>query len=205
MIAIFGAPGAGKTEQGKLLANRYNWRWVSSRDLLLSLHDKDVTMALNNGMYIDESKMAIAMTNVFRNTDTHRRMILDGFPNTVEQVYWMRDHGVLSRLEGAVVLAVPHGELWARIIQRGRADDTRAAFERRLDLYDRAINGILHVINENGIKTATVNGCNEPKDVLARIEEVLGDWGIVAKKQFENIRTPRRTPIQELSDLFLQQ
>ena len=202
MIAIFGAPGAGKTVQGQLLARKYNWQWVSSRDLLLGLHDKDVTMALNNGMYIDEDKMAIAMSHIFSGPQT-RRMVLDGFPNTVEQVYWMRDHGVMKNLEGAIVLNVPRGELWARIIARGRVDDTRAAYERRQDLYDRAINGILHVIGENGVKTATVDGCNEPQDVLARIEEVLGDWGIIQKKQFESIRRPT-TSLAELFTLKYQ-
>lgn|GEM_PF-171930 len=202
MIALFGAPGAGKTVQGKLLANRYGWRWVSSRDLLLGLHDEDVTMALNNGMYIDEDIMARTMQQIFRNSDHHRRMILDGFPNTVEQVYWMRDHGVLKDLEGAIVLDVPRGELWARIISRGRVDDTRAAYERRQDLYDRAITGILHVIAENGIKTATVNGCNEPSDVLARIEEVLGDWGIIQKKQFKDIPTRLQSPSTNATNLM---
>ena len=39
----------------------------------------------------------------------------------------------------------------------------------------------------NGIEVREVNGCNEPEDVLERIEEVLGDWNIIAKKQFQNI------------------
>ena len=42
MITIFGAPGAGKTIQGQLLARKYNWEWISYRDLLLQLRDKDI-------------------------------------------------------------------------------------------------------------------------------------------------------------------
>lgn len=189
MIVIFGAPGAGKTEQGRLLAAKYGWQWVSSRDLLLGLKDRDVTIAMNNGMYVSDDKNIQAMSKVLGNGERGRRMVLDGFPNSVQQVYWMRDRKIIDQIEGVISLSVPRGELWMRIQKRGRVDDTRATFERRVDLYERAVWGMLHVLKQNGIRIATVNGCNSPSDVLARIEEKLGEWEIVAKKDFQHIRT----------------
>lgn len=189
MIVIFGAPGAGKTEQGRLLAAKYGWQWVSSRDLLLGLKDRDVTIAMNNGMYVSDDKNIQAMSKVLGNGERGRRMVLDGFPNSVQQVYWMRDRKIIDQIEGVISLSVPRGELWMRIQKRGRVDDTRAAFERRVDLYERAVWGMLHVLKQNGIRIATVNGCNSPADVLARIEEKLGEWEIIAKKDFQHIRT----------------
>lgn len=188
MIIIFGAPGAGKTVQGQLLASKYRWKWISGRDLLLDLNDPNVTTALNNGMYLDEDVVAKAMENAIGSGEHGTRMVLDGFPNSVKQVYWLRDHGLMSQVEGAISLQVPRGELWMRVVKRGRVDDTRAAFERRIDLYERTEGGMLTVLKANGVKIDFVSGCNDKKDVLERIEEKLASWEIIPKKQFETIR-----------------
>ncbi len=190
MIALFGAPGAGKTVQGQLLARKYGWDWVSSRDLLLSLSDKSVTLALNHGMPIDNEKSVRVLFSEIEKLGRNNllnKAVLDGFPMNVSQIYAMVENGYLEYLEGVIVLRVPRGELWKRLVERKRADDTRVAVERRQDLYERVTFGMLHVLKENGIKIAEVNGQNDPEDVLERIEEKLGEWGIVAKKQYEKI------------------
>ncbi len=190
MIALFGAPGAGKTVQGQLLALKYGWQWISSRDLLLSLKDKDVTLALNHGMPIDNEKSIEVLERALLGIgDKGGRWpaVLDGFPTNVSQIYWMAENDYLKYLEGAIILRVPRGELWKRLVERKRVDDTRVAVERRQDLYERAITGMLHVLKENEVQIAEVNGQNSPEDVLGRIEEKLGEWGIVEKKQYETI------------------
>lgn len=190
MIVIFGAPGAGKTVQGQLLSQKYGWEWVSSRDLLLSLSDRDVTMALNHGMPIDNEKSVEVFGQEMKRLENYglfQKAVLDGFPMNVSQIYYMKENDLLKYLDGVIVLRVPRGELWKRLVERKRVDDTRAAVERRQDLYERATFGMLHVLKVNGVKIADVNGQNSPEDVLERIEEKLGEWGIVAKKQYEKI------------------
>ena len=199
MIAIFGAPGAGKSVQGQLLSRKYGWGWYSSRDLLLGMNDRDTTRALNYGMTVDDEKSIEAMKRVFASIHNSRRgAILDGFPSSVRQVYWMVESGEIRNLTGAIILRVPRGELWKRLVERKRVDDTRAAIERRQDQYERAITGMIRVLNQNGVPTREVNGCNSPKDVLERIEDVLGDWNLIAKRQFQNIpQRPRIAPGQQ--------
>ena len=85
------------------------------------------------------------------------------------------------------MLRVPRGELWRRLVERKRIDDTRAAIERRQDLYDRNITGMIRTLTMNGIEVREVDGGNEPQDVLERIEDVLADWGMVPKKQYAKI------------------
>ena len=189
MIAIFGAPGAGKTVQGQLLARRHGWEWVSSRDMLMRLRDRDVTMALNNGMFIADEKVLQTMQSVFTKVRRYpgRQFILDGFPSSVAQVYWMIEHGFIGDLTGAIVLRVPRGELWRRLVERKRVDDTRAAIERRQDLYERAITGMIRTLSMHGVEVRDVNGRNTPEDVLERIDEVLGEWGLIGRKQFKQI------------------
>ena len=66
MITLFGAPGAGKTLQGQLLARKYGWKWVSYRDLLMSLKDKDIRFALEHGMFIDDAKAVKVIQQTLR-------------------------------------------------------------------------------------------------------------------------------------------
>ena len=198
MITLFGATGSGKSEQGKLLAQKYGWEWVSARDMLMDLHDKDIQFALDHGMFVDDKAMNGLMERILAKTHrSSRQVVLDGFPSTVRQIQWMIDRNELSRLTGAIVLRVPRGELWRRLMLRKRVDDTRAAIERRQDSYDRAMTGMMRVLSMNNVFVREVDGRNEPEAVLERIEEVLGDWGLVPKKQFDKNVKPQRIMRQQ--------
>lgn len=208
MITLFGAPGAGKTLQGQLMARKYGWEWVSYRDLLLSLHDKDISYALDHGLFIDDDKATKLMAAVFRQLhDTFpettepyqaKQIILDGFPADYRQLKWMVDTKEIKHLNGALILRVPRGELWRRLVERKRIDDTRAAIERRQDAYDRNITGMIKTLNQHGIRTYEVNGNNAPGDVLSRIDEILAAWQLVPQKQFESIRAVTNPTVQQL-------
>lgn len=185
MITLFGPTGSGKSEQGKLLALKYHWTWVSARDQLMSLHDKDIQYALDHGMFVDDETMNGLMERILAKAkSSNKQVVLDGFPSTVRQVQWLIDRGEIKNITGAIVLRVPHGELWRRLMLRKRVDDTRAAIERREDSYDRAMTGMMRVLSQNDVFVREVDGRNEPKDVLGRIEEVLADWELIPKKQF---------------------
>lgn len=201
MITLFGAPGAGKTEQGRLLARKYGWEWISYRDLLLSLHDKDIVFALEHGLFIDDAKATVLIQRTLRElkgrmprfasdaaSGRRREIILDGFPADYAQVKWLIDCGEIRNLTGAIVLRVPRGELWRRLVARKRVDDTRATIERRQDAYERNITGMIKTLAKNGVLVREVDGGNAPEDVLARIEDVLADWNLIPKKQYETIR-----------------
>lgn len=206
MITLFGAPGAGKTIQGQLLARKYGWRWVSYRDLLMGLNDKDIVFALEHGLFIDDKKATKAVAELLSKIDGGRHItvhnkssilrttnsaqtetILDGFPADYRQLKWMVDNRQIDNLEGAIVLRVPRGELWRRLVLRKRVDDTRAAIERRQDAYERNITGMIKTLKTNGVPVREVDGGNSPQDVLVRIEDVLADWGLVPKKQYAKI------------------
>lgn len=188
MITIFGAPGAGKTIQGKLIAEKYGWRWFSYRDLLLSLHDKDIAYALEHGLFIDSDEIKPLIQKALSAARrSASQVILDGFPTDYRQLEWLKDIGELAHLNGAIVLRVSRGELWRRLVERKRVDDTRATIERRQDEYDRNITSMIKNLTMNGIEVREVNGENSPTDVLDRIKVVLADWKLVSKKEYIKI------------------
>ena len=201
MITLFGAPGAGKSVQGELLARKYGWEWIDVRSLLLGLNDPDITRALTIGMSVDDKKATAAVQNILSRAqrvrhrtvyslingiptlrtevDSGHEIVLDGFPFDHNQVKWMIDNGQIKNLKGAIVLQVPRGQIWQRLVARKRVDDTRAAIERREDIYDRTVTGMIRTLSMNGVQIGYVNGVGEKEDVLERIEEVLAKWGTI--------------------------
>ena len=200
MITLFGAPGAGKTVQGQLLVKKYGWEWISYRDLLMSLHDRDIKYALEHGMFIDDDKATKLFSRVLNEaqertarfkSNEKSQIVLDGFPADYRQLKWLIESRDIQHLDGAIVLRVPRGELWRRLVERKRVDDTRAAIERRQDAYERNITGMIRALTMNGIDVREVDGGNSPSDVLKRIEGVLEGWGMIPKKEYARIEKPR--------------
>ena len=189
MITLFGAPGSGKSVQGQMLARKLGWAWYSSRDMLSSMHDKDIMYKLDHGMFVDDDTMNSLMQDVMRRAHARgtNRVVLDGFPSSYRQVRWMIDHKEIQYLTGAIVLRVPHGELWKRLMERKRIDDTRAAIERRQDLYDRSVTGMIRALSMENVQIREVNGMGTEEDVFERIKEVLGEWELVPRKQYEKV------------------
>ena len=189
MITLFGAPGSGKSVQGQMLARKLGWAWYSSRDMLSSMHDKDIMYKLDHGMFVDDDTMNSLMQDVMRRAHARgtNRVVLDGFPSSYRQVRWMIDHKEIQYLTGAIVLRVPHGELWKRLMERKRIDDTRAAIERRQDLYDRSVTGMIRALSMENVQIREVNGMGTEEDVFERIKEVLGEWELIPRKQYEKV------------------
>ena len=189
MITLFGAPGSGKSVQGQMLARKLGWAWYSSRDMLSSMHNKDIMYKLDHGMFVDDDTMNSLMQDVMRRAHARgtNRVVLDGFPSSYRQVRWMIDHGEIQYLTGAIVLRVPHGELWKRLMERKRVDDTRAAIERRQDLYDRSVTGMIRALSMENVQIREVNGMGTEEDVFERIKEVLGEWELIPRKQYEKV------------------
>ena len=153
------------------------------------MHNKDIMYKLDHGMFVDDDTMNSLMSDVMRRAHVRgtNRVVLDGFPSSYRQVRWMIDNKEISNLTGAIILRVPHGELWKRLMERKRVDDTRAAIERREDLYDRSITGMIRALSMEDVLVREVNGMGTPEDVLERISEILGEWNLVPRKQYKDI------------------
>jgi adenylate kinase len=77
-----------------------------------------------------------------------------------------------TTLDGAVTLDVPVDEVTARMLARGRVDDTEEAIRRRLDLYESETAPLLAWFADRGL-LEVVDGMGDEDVVFGRLSTVI--------------------------------
>ncbi len=188
MIALFGRAGSGKSLQGQLLAKKHSWTWLSAGKLLRDLNDAELNIILQNGELVDDTIVTRLMHEAMTKAEAQTtEVILDGYPRDQEQAEWMQQHGDLTKIQGAIMLEVSKEELWQRIDERQRNDDTKETIERRWEIFEQNIYSILPLFKSANVKVTTIDGSGSIEEVTSRIEQVLTEWGILnSNKTKEN-------------------
>jgi len=191
-IALFGAPGAGKGTQSKLLLEKYKLTYISTGDILrqeiaagteLGLLAKDV---ISQGkLASDEIIVQIIEEKIKMSTDTNG-FLFDGFPRTVVQAYILE--GLLLKmgmtLNCMISLDVDREELVSRLVARAEKED-------RAD--DKSMEVINHRLDEYEKKTVPVADYYQAQkkffsvDGQGTVEEIFGRVDHIIEKQLENI------------------
>lgn len=160
MIVFFGPAGSGKSIQGKLLAARFGWRWLSAGQQLRDSGDPEIIATMKAGKLIPSERVHEIMLDAFERSADIDKIVLDGFPRMLAEARWLLEarelHGRSVSL--AVVLDVPEAELLGRLQLRGRSDDTAEAIHERLRIYQEETDQILDYLAEAGIKIVHING-----------------------------------------------
>lgn len=169
-IALFGAPGAGKGTQSRLLMEKHNLVYIATGDILrkeiaegshLGMEAKEIIE--KGGLVSDEIIVQIIEKTIQTNLGS-AGFLFDGFPRTFVQAYILE--GLLLKLHTSLAclisLDVPKEESIRRLLERaktsGRSDDTREVIEYRLKEYEE--------------KTAPVAGFYKEKDIYIPIQGV---------------------------------
>ena len=97
---------------------------------------------------------------------------MDGFPRDEYQAEWVAKN-VANDISRAVFIEVPKEELWRRIEERGRADDTKEAIERRFKIVEENIEKILEILRGAGVEIRRISGVGEIPEITARLEEAV--------------------------------
>jgi len=100
--------------------------------------------------------------------------LLDGYPRTPDQAaameVFLAEAG--THLDTAVNLDVPVDEVTARMLARGRADDTEEAIRRRLALYESETAPLLAWFADRGLLDV-VDGLGDVDVVFGRLADVI--------------------------------
>lgn len=180
MIIFFGPAGSGKSTQGRTIADKYGWRWLSVGQVLRDTGEFDEI--LEKGELVDDQEVVNLMN---KQIDFARaegmEIVLDGYPRDKEQANILlkesktTDRDFFGSVTAAIILNVPKEELLNRIQERGRADDTMEVVERRFEIFEQNIYSILPLLKERNVPIFEVDGLGTFEEVTNRIIKIVQD------------------------------
>jgi len=180
-LVILGRQGSGKGTQAARLVEAYSPIHVSTGDMLRAAVADGTELGRRAGALMDAGDLVgddlingIVAERLARPDVAEHGFLLDGYPRTPDQATAME--GFLSEagttLDGAVILEVPVDEVTARMLARGRVDDTEEAIRRRLDLYESETAPLLAWFADRGL-LEVVDGMGDEDVVFGRLSTVI--------------------------------
>lgn len=157
IVVLLGPPGAGKGTQGSLAAASQGWIHLSTGDLLREEVARETPLGREARTYMDrgdlvpDALMVDMVARRLREIPQDQVLLLDGFPRTLAQAEALEK----AIGGGAVALALyfhaPETVLTARLMGRGRSDDSREVVERRLAVYRETTEPLVAWYRDRGL------------------------------------------------------
>lgn len=160
MIIFMGVAGSGKSAQGRLLADRLGYPWLSTGEFLRMLISGERRREMLEGKLLDDAEIISLVQKIFRIVDIEHEFVMDGFPRTVAQADWLlsqRRHGQLD-ITAVIHLQASEEVVLERLLSRGRQDDQAEAIRERFREYETATQPIIDDLKQNGVPVFEING-----------------------------------------------
>ncbi|MFN9151204.1 MAG: adenylate kinase [Bacteroidota bacterium] len=176
ILVLFGAPGVGKGTQAVILAEKLGIAHLSTGDAFRAAIKNQPAVGMLAKEYVDSGKLVPdevvtrIVEEAMSGTQFADGCILDGFPRTRAQADALDQLLAKKGLSiGRVVnLEVDDETIIARLLQRGRADDTEAIIRDRLNVYNNETAPLLEYYGEKGL-LRSVNGIGDVEEVSSRV------------------------------------
>ena len=182
---LFGPPGAGKGTQAKLMVEKYNFRHVSTGDLLRQEIAKGTELGkiakslIDNGNFVDDSIVEQMIENEIVNNPDVKGFIFDGFPRTVAQAEVLEKMLQKRSQEVTKVLSIIISDnmVFERIQHRanieGRKDDANAEIiQNRINTYHKKTEPLIQFYKNLG-KYNEICGEGTIEEIFEKISSML--------------------------------
>lgn len=169
-ILLIGPQGSGKSTQGKMLADYLQMPYISTGDIFRSLakQDKKIKQIIESGSLVDDQTTAQLLLKRIQQYDCNNGFILDGYPRNLEQA---RKIPALN-FDKVIYINIPDEVVLARLLKRGRADDTENSIKLRLNLYYQQTQPLLDYYKKKGL-LVEVDGKGQIKTVQDEIKKSI--------------------------------
>ena len=173
MILLMGVAGAGKSMQGRILADEHGYAWISTGEILRVLVTGKRRQEMLQGKLLSDSEVTELLDKVFDLIDTSQQFVLDGFPRTVPQADWLIEQTRSGRfkVDCIINLVATEAVVSKRLLSRGRLDDTPEAIRRRFDEFETETKPILEHFRAENFPVADINADRDSRDIH---DEILG-------------------------------
>lgn len=167
MIILTGVAGAGKSSQGKILADEHGYAWISTGEILRVLVTGKRRHEMLKGKLLSDEEVITILDTVLNLIDARQEFILDGFPRTIFQADWLLDqvHKRRFELTAVINLDASEDEVRKRLMARGRQDDTEEAITKRFEEYRTVTLPILEHFRQEGVKVYNIDASQAPRAV----------------------------------------
>ncbi len=185
-LILFGAPGAGKGTQAKIISEKFSLKHISTGDLLRSEVANNTELGIIAKKYMHKGNLLpddVIIKMVEKYIKEHRNcckgFIFDGFPRTLEQAEAFDK--MLVRLEMEVSLVVNIKveteilieRLQKRAIIENRKDDSeKSIIQNRLSLFEEKTLPIREYYKKQA-KLNDIDGKGDIEDISQKIEDLV--------------------------------
>ncbi len=179
-LIFLGPPGAGKGTQAKTLAQHLNIPHISTGDILRQAMKEQTPLGIKAQGYMDKGELVPdklvedLVSERLQQADTHSGWILDGFPRTVNQAVFLDKllHTLAQGGEKVVNLEVPDDVVVARLLERGRKDDTEEVIRTRLQVYRNETAPLIDYYRDRQ-QLLLINGNQSQEEVTNELEKAI--------------------------------
>ncbi|MBD2251813.1 adenylate kinase [Nostoc parmelioides] len=180
-LIFLGPPGAGKGTQAQILAEHLHIPHISTGDILRQAMKEQTPLGIKAQSYVDSGELVPdqlvqdLVEERLEQADAKSGWILDGFPRKVTQAAFLEE--LLQKTgqggEKVVNLDAADDVVVARLLSRGRKDDTEEVIRRRLEIYRNDTAPLIDYYSDRQ-KLLTINGDQSQEEVTHELKETLG-------------------------------
>lgn len=175
IIIPMGVAGAGKSVQGKLLADDLGYQWISTGEILRGQATEEQRGEMLAGKLLGDDEIIQLVGSFLTTLKEDLHCILDGFPRTLPQAKWLYELHEAGKveIEAIVHLDVSKEVVLERLLARGRADDKEDVIVRRYNDYLATTEPIIDWLKLNKIPVFEVDGEREISAIHGDIVKLL--------------------------------
>lgn len=174
-ILLIGPQGSGKSTQAELLSEYLKIPVISTGDIFRDLsqdHSEQGRMIkkiLEEGSLVDNQTTSKIVEDRVKQSDCKNGFIVDGYPRTLDQIKFFDPD-----FNKVFYLQLSDEDAIARLLKRGRDDDTQEAVAWRLKHYHILTDPIIDYYLKRGLLT-TIDGSGTIEEIQTSLRKAVNE------------------------------